>query len=133
MRQTLMGVVAVVLIGAAVATYVLMQPPPIEPDHIYLNGVCLACQKPVTATYKPGGGPPLVCPECGQQAVYQWCYCQDCEKRFVPRMSPTADGSPPRPPIVPACAQCGGVRTGTWDDALYESKGDVPLPPWPSK
>ena len=102
------------------------------PDVFTIQGVCLACQKEGEAKFEAEENPPLVCPLCGERAVFEWMFCQTCKKRFVPILETDPDGGPPHLPVVPVCLACGSNRTGSYIPQRpgYESEGDV-LPKWP--
>jgi hypothetical protein len=101
------------------------------PDEYNIDGVCLNCHESGEFTYATEQRQPLVCPKCGERAVYSWFYCPKCRKRFVPNLE-RRDGGPPRLPIVPTCTECGAMA-GTYmkEDPVQDPVGDAPLPEWP--
>jgi DNA-directed RNA polymerase subunit RPC12/RpoP len=131
------GAALVIAIGAAVM-YLMRDPGVAAPTRLAISGVCLACQKEAYVEFDATRDTvPLVCPSCGQRAVYNWFYCEQCDKRFVPAPALGSDGIA-RPPMIPSCPGCGGMSCRSWDPGLAEelgreSKGDMPFPTWPPK
>jgi len=135
MKKNLLLVSLAVVLLAGAAGYAYWRRDPGTPTRYPVYGVCLACKQEGTGEYGPDERPPVVCPHCGEQALYPWYICRSCAVRFVPALRPTGDGTPPALPLMPPCPKCGGTATGTWDPGFDEgvATGDMPLPPWPPK
>lgn len=101
------------------------------PGTFNISGVCLNCKTSGEFTYKAGERQPLVCPKCGQRAVYQWFYCPKCRMRLVPPLEPDPAGGPPRLPLMARCPKCG-TPIVQWipEDPDQKPIGDMPLPEW---
>jgi hypothetical protein len=96
-----------------------------------INGVCLSCLWDGEASYKANEGQPAVCPSCNKRAVYEWYYCQDCRKRFVPALDRSTN--PPTVPPFSPCPGCYCTNVGAWDPRFPEQavpRGELPLPKW---
>ena len=133
-RQAALGVLAVVLLAAAVVIYVARTSGGTGTSETFtIDGICLACQQPVTVKYHCSERLPAVCPLCGERAVYQTYYCYDCRKRFVPDLVPASDGGPPALPMIPSCPLCGGRYVAPYlaVDPDHQDAEWAPLPKWP--
>lgn len=134
-RQAVFGVAALLILGGAVALYIIRSygghGPPTE---FNFHGVCLACQEEVDAHATLRNPPPLVCPHCGEVAVYRLLYCTHCRHLFaMPIIRRDGEGRP-RPAMTPSCSGCGSADVRGYpagDPNGYEIEGRVPLPPWP--
>lgn len=134
-RNILMGGVAIILIGGAVAVFALRGGGNTKlPTDSTIYGVCLACEEDVTTTQPLGAIAPYPCPHCDKQAVYPWMYCFDCNRRFVPDLVRPDINGPLRMPGYPKCP-CRGCRSdyvGQYDPEMPNQNpvADVPLPKW---
>jgi hypothetical protein len=134
MKNIILGAAAVVILGLAVFLYFWRSPGPSQFNEFVTPAVDLETGQELRVTYKLGERAPFVNPATGKRTVYPWYFCQDCRKRFVPDLVPSADGGPPRLPAIPICPLCGGSRTGGWmreDPDQAEPAGDAPLPKLP--
>ncbi len=104
------------------------------PQQYSIDGVCLKCHESGQFSYSAKQDQPLVCPKCGERAVYSWFYCNACKKRFVPKLQVRADGVAVIP-MVPACPACGSTDATPFiqEDPTQQPAGDTPLPAWPPK
>jgi predicted RNA-binding Zn-ribbon protein involved in translation (DUF1610 family) len=134
-RNLALGGLAVVLLAAAVYLYFSRSRVGAElPTQARVQGVCLACERSVEITHAVNEIAPFRCPECGEQAVYPWKYCYQCNKRFVPNPVRYPGEEHPRLPSIPVCPLCGGSRTGGYNpnNPRQAPEGDdAPLPAWP--
>lgn len=122
-----------ILLGAAAYLLFTRADPGAKfPTHYAIAGVCLACKQDAAVTHGSREIEPYPCPKCGQRAVYEWMYCPDCKKRFIPNLVRPVAGEPPRMPVVPACVLCKSAGTTSYDprDTSQKPVGDVPLPKW---
>ncbi len=132
-RNTVLGGVAIVAIAAAAyftfSGYGRQKP---LPTTVHTLGVCLANGKDVEITHELDEVAPWTCPECGEQAVYPWLYCFDCQRRFVPKLDRDSQGILRMPPY-PACPACGSQSYSAFkpEDRRQELKRkDARLPKW---
>ena len=133
-RNLMLGGAALLLLGLAAYLYFSRSGVKADfPREYTVDGMCLACQTPARVSAPLAEHEPLVCPACEARAVYGWWYCYDCNKQFIPNLVPSADGGPPRLPVVPVCTGCRSARTGAFisDDPEQEPLGKVALPKWP--
>ncbi len=135
MKNSLLGLLTVALFG--VAGYLAFRGfsgPKGIVEKVESPGVCLACKQEVLASYKVGEAPPLVCSACGERAVFQWFYCYDCHRRFVPEPEPAPDGGF-GVPMYPKCYACGcqSVQQLIPNFQEHVPSGDANLPKWPPK
>jgi hypothetical protein len=132
-RQIVLGGVAIVLlVVAGWYWFARASGPPAPSSTFTLDGICLACGKDVTATYKAGEGQPATCPLCGKRAVYGTFYCYNCKQRFVPELEPRPGGGPPKMPMIPVCPTCGGTNVAGYiqQDPEHAAAQRGPLPKW---
>lgn len=132
-RLISLGAIAVILAGVVGFYYYRRSDAPPPPGKtITLNGICLACRKEVTVTHHFRERQPIVCPECGEQAVYGTCYCPHCKLRVIPKFDPPVGGEPPRVPMIRECRFCGG-RTIAYIpfDPEHQKAPLGELPKWP--
>ena len=102
-----------------------------RPTAALVKGVCLACQQEVESEHALHERAPFVCPKCGEQAVYPWLYCFECNMRFVPRLEQRDDGGPPRMPAHPRCPACRSRGVGAFIPEIANPETtDAPLPEW---
>lgn len=134
-RNAAVGVIAVALIAFAVYRFGRAGGAAPIPSQYTIEGVCLACKNEVRADASLNQPQPLRCPSCGQDAVYEWMYCNACKKRFVPNLARPDPQGPPRVPVVPSCSACGSTNVTAYipEDPTQQPVGDAPLPPWPPK
>ncbi len=103
------------------------------PDRIQLHGLCMSCKTESTTTVRFGTREPLPCPSCKADALYQWQFCPDCQKRFIPQLERQVAGEPMRVVIPIRCPVCGGSNVTVFMPGMYDAsdiKGDHPLPKW---
>ncbi len=131
-RNALMGGLAIIAIAAAAVVFFTFRGGREKISEQFTgNGVCLACQWDGEFSYARDDRAPYVCPDCGDQAVYLWYYCNDCKHRFVPELDRST--VPPRIPIGVTCTNCGGRHVTQYiPKAMLEPPaGDAKLPAWP--
>ena len=132
LRNLILGATSVGLLAVAGYLFTRNTKSTYLPDTFSMDGVCLACKQSGVVTFGAGGREPYACPACMKVAFYGWKFCDGCKHRFVPALSRSSPGEPPRPPAIPICTKCGSSRTGAYtpEDPEQKSAGDAPLPPW---
>ena len=131
-RQPILLAVAVV--GLAVAAFLLARAGREGrlPDRYTVEGVCLKCGQEARITFGSANPQPFECDDCGERSVYEWMYCYDCKRRFVPKLVKRPD-QPPQFPMIPVCIDCGTQRVGAYVaiDPEQEPVGNLSLPELP--
>lgn len=134
-RSLLLVIVLVVVAGTAGVFYLNRSGDEVRVSRDLLtSGVCLACQKEAEVEHGLEESAPFACPHCGEQAVYPWFYCEDCNRRFVPQLVRMAGSAAPTvPPAGVICTACRSAAVTQYVPGLTpEPPGDdVPLPRWP--
>ena len=132
-RDLVLGAIAALLAAlAAYRVFFARSGKPSIPARYAIEGVCLACREPASLEAKLDQHQPFTCARCGQQAVYEWMFCLDCRKRFVPDLVPSTDG-PARVPAFAPCPACRRTNVTQYipQDTTQQPVGDAPLPRWP--
>jgi hypothetical protein len=133
-KNTVLGAIAIVAFGAAIAVFVMRNPESeYMPRKLTMRGVCLETKQDVTVTFNAGEQPPYVNPATGRRTVYSWYICPECKKRFVPKLVFLPGRDLPQPEIIPKCPLCGGDAAAWNPDDPNQPKpvGDVPPPDMP--
>lgn len=102
------------------------------PQTVVSYGVCLACKQDAEIIHPLNEAQPYKCPSCDEQAVYEWLYCNECHRRFVPDLAKDENGVP-RPVPFASCrhCQCTNVAGYHPKHPMQSPVGDAPLPKWP--
>ncbi len=102
------------------------------PKSIEGHGVCLACQADVMFQQALGNPGPAKCSACGEEAVYAWKFCSECDYRFVPSLEQRPEGYWAPTPF-PVCPHCGCKSVSQYNPELLDQvpRGDANLPKWP--
>lgn len=131
-RNLLLGGIAVAAIAVAILLFARGRGSSALPKEYTIWGVCLACQEEAETTQPLADYAPFECPHCSQHAVYNWFYCYDCKKRFVPDLGRPDPGGPLRLPTGLRCRACRSDYVGQYDPQLptQDPVGTAPLPDW---
>lgn len=135
MKNTVLTVLAV--LGFAGAGFFLIRSfrgmgSPV-PEQYEAPGVCVACKQEVTVKHRYDVGEPFACPACSAKAVFKWRYCNDCNRRFVPKLQTNPDNGNAMVPlgyVCPACS-CADVAYYVPDLPGQIPIGDAELPKFP--
>lgn len=103
------------------------------PENLEAPGVCVGCKQEVTVKHKFDAVEPFTCTACGKPAVFKWRYCNECHRRFVPKLVTNIDTGNAMVPLgftCPACS-CADVNYFMPDFPGQLPIGDAELPKWP--
>jgi hypothetical protein len=133
-RKALLIAIAVLALGAAAALLLTRSDGEASyPSKFVTHAVDLANGAEAELELRQGERPPYANPSTGERTMFQWYYCAECNKRFVPPPQRGPDGLL-RLPMIPNCPGCGnaGELWSPEDESQAHPAGDHELPKLPA-
>ncbi len=134
-RNATLAAVAIALLGFAAFRFTSTAGgPSLVPASFTSQGFCMACKQDCEFGHERDDRAPFNCPACSERAVYQWMYCLECDRQFIPELvyrSAEAELPQPKPFFAcPAC-RCSSYTLFLPDDDNQKPIGKAKLPKWP--
>ena len=134
-RNVTLAVIAVAVLGVAVYRIKgSASEESIVPSKLTNHGHCMACALDTGFTVDKNDKTPHACPDCQERALYQWMFCRDCNKKFIPNLVyRRAESEFPQPEPFFSCPACGCSSYSLFspDDPMLEVVGTAKMPDWP--